>query len=245
MVHFYLRIVAFIAGVFIGVLLAIQYKNYVNINVPEKTTIPSYNKWSEKQKIIRKFISWDILRYQKHNYFTESQYLYNKINVLCIVLVRKAKNVAAIKNTWSKGCTSIKFIEIFGSSGKVPVKRKKENSSWILLCSTLKYISDDYHWIVIANDNAFVILENLRSYVANLNPLNKYYLGHAVTFWNTIYNSGEAGYVLSKGSVRAFKNKFKDVDCSTNTYWNREDFYLGENAIIVRVWYLVIYCNQF
>lgn len=231
MVHFYLRVVAFTTGVFIGILLAIQYKNYANINVPEKTPAPSYNIWFEKQKLAREIISWDKLRYQKYNYLTESQYLYNKINILCIILVRKSKNVDAIKNTWSKGCTNIEFIEIFGSNGKVPVKRTRQNSSWVLLCLTLKEINDNYHWAVIANDNTFVILENLRRLVADLNPSDKYYLGHAVTFWNTIYNSGDAGYVLSKGSLRAFKNKFKDIDCSTNTYWNREDFYLGENVM--------------
>ncbi|XP_018568431.1 glycoprotein-N-acetylgalactosamine 3-beta-galactosyltransferase 1-like [Anoplophora glabripennis] len=231
MVHFYLRFVAFVVGVLIGVSLAVYYKSYVNINVkvPEKKTIPSYNIWFEKQKLTRKFIPWDKLRYQKHDYLTESQYLSNKIKVLCIILVRNSKNVDAVKNTWSRGCTGIKFIEIFGKNGKVPMKRTKENSSWVLLCSSLKDTSDKYHWIVVANDNTFIIMENLRYYVVNLNPSDKYYLGHAVTFWNTIYNSGDAGYLLSTGSLQAFKNKFQDSDCSTNTYWNREDFYLGKH----------------
>ncbi|KAJ8918537.1 hypothetical protein NQ315_013042 [Exocentrus adspersus] len=231
MVHFYTRILAFVVGIIIGILLAVKYRSYNNDVTSKRTISTFYNtQRHEHQKSKSIPVPWDTLRYQKHNYLTESHYLYNKINVFCIILVRKWKNVQAIKDTWSKGCTYVKFVEIFSrsSNNKTPLKRTKENSSWVLLCSTLSDIGKDYHWVMVANDNTFVILENLRYYVADLDPSNKYYLGHAITFWNTVYNSAEAGYVLSNGSVQAFKSKFNSSKCSTNTYWNREDFYLGK-----------------
>ncbi|KAJ8967478.1 hypothetical protein NQ314_002792 [Rhamnusium bicolor] len=233
MVHFYLRLITFFIGVIIGVLLAIKYKNYVvevytKSEVSAKKHIPSYNTWLESQRLKRKDILWDILRYKRHDYMIESHFLYSKIKVLCIILVRNSRNVKAIENTWGRGCNNIKLIEVNAKNKVIFGKRNKESSSWVLLCKTLKNINYEYDWVLIANDNTFFILENLRYYVASLKSSKRYYMGYAVKFWDTVYNSGEAGYVISKGTVYTFNKHFMETDCSTNTYWNREDFYLGK-----------------
>nr|CAI5837333.1 unnamed protein product [Callosobruchus analis] len=71
-------------------------------------------------------------------------------------------------------------------------------------------------------------MENLRYHLAALNPSDKHYLGYAVKFWSTIYNSNDAGYVLSKGAVQSFQKAYLEKDCLNHIYWNREDFYLGK-----------------
>ncbi|KAJ8982887.1 hypothetical protein NQ317_004317 [Molorchus minor] len=236
MVHFYIRIFTFFVGVLIGILIAFQCKQPLHAKtttkVPYLQRNPSYNSWFGNLGFKRTELLWDKLRYEKNiNYLIESHFLSKKIRILCVVLVRNPKNVEAIENTWGKGCNSIKFLELAGkANGTIIIKRRKENSSWVLLCTFFTTISNhsDYDWTLIVNDNTFAILENLRYYVAGFNSSENHYLGHAVSFWNTIYNSGEAGYVLSGGTVKALIKTFKHNGCFTNVYWNREDFYLGK-----------------
>ncbi|KAG5890617.1 hypothetical protein JTB14_005125 [Gonioctena quinquepunctata] len=227
MVHFYTRILALLIGLISGIFIAKTCKHSVKRST---STIPTYNRWFQNQGLIKKHILWDTLRYN-HNleHTTEANYLFHKIRILCVILVRSEKNAKASESTWAKGCNHVQFIEIKTRNKPVPIKRIKEQSSWILLCKNLKNISGEYDWVLIVNDNSFVIMENLRYYLAPLEATAKYYLGYAVTFWSTIYNSAQAGYVISRGTVDAFREKFTQTDCSTNTYWNREDFYLGRH----------------
>lgn len=231
MVHFYLRVATFLFGALLGIILAklCAYGNYEHLNVPVKKHIPSYKTWSTSQGLKSKPVSWDILRYSNSDiYQLESQFLFRKIQVLCVIFVHSEKNIDGAKNTWIQSCNNLKLIEIKTKKNKfVAVKRTKENSSWVLLCQFLKNITDQYDWYLIVNDNTFAILENLRYFVAPYNSSKPYYLGHPVKFWNTVYNSGQAGYVLSNGALKAFQRSLTETECSTSAYWNREDFNLG------------------
>lgn len=231
MVHFYLRIATFFFGVFLGILIAkiCFYREHERLNVPVKKQIPSYKTWSTNQGLKRKAVSWDILRYGNSDiYQTESEILFSKIQVLCVLFVRSENNLAGAKSTWIHSCNNLQLIEIKAKKSKyIAVKRTKESSSWVLLCQTLRNITDQYDWYLIVNDNTFAILENLRYFVAPFNSTETYYLGYPVKFWSTVYNSGQAGYVLSKGALKAVQSSLSETACSTNAYWNREDFYLG------------------
>lgn len=229
MVNFYLRIAIFLFGVLLGILLAkiCVYSIYKH-NVPEKQSVPSYEVWFRKQGYKRKYVSWDTMRYNKcDNNPTESEVLFKKIKVFCIVFVYNDKNFEGAKHTWLNGCNNFQAISIKTKKNKfIAVKRTKENSSWFLLCETLKNIIEKYDWYLIVYDTTFVILENLRYFVAPFNSTENYYFGYAVKFWSTVYNSGQAGYVISKGTLKSIKTILKK-ECSNMVYWNREDFYLG------------------
>lgn len=231
MVHFYLRISTFLFGVLLGIIFAkiCVYSNYEHSNVPVKKQIPSYQTWSTNQGLKRKPVSWDILRYGNRDIFQiESKILFKKIQVLCVIFIRNKKNFDSARNTWLQGCNNIQTIEIKGNKNKyIAVKRTKENSSWVLLCQTLKIITNQYNWYLILNDNTFAILENLRYFLAPYNSSETHYFGYPVKFWSTVYNSGQAGYVLSKGSLNAIQSNLRETECSKSAYWNREDFYLG------------------
>lgn len=231
MVHFYLRVTAFFFGALLGVILAklCAYGNYEHLNVPVKKQIPSYKTWSRSQGLKSKPVSWDILRYRNSDiYQLESELLFRKIQVFCVIFVHSEKIFDGAKNTWIHNCNNWKLIEIKSNKNKyIAVKRSKENSSWVLLCQTLKNIAAHYSWYLIVHDNTFAILENLRLLVAPYNSSEPHYLGFPVKFWNTEYNSGQAGYVLSNGALKAFQSSLSETECSTSAYWNREDFYLG------------------
>ncbi|GJQ83388.1 hypothetical protein Trydic_g18169 [Trypoxylus dichotomus] len=190
-----------------------------------------YNAWLAKNKIITTKIPSDILRYSKHKYLLESEYLYNRISVLCIILVRNEKNAKAAQATWAQGCNDVELVKLNTRQRKrrMPVKQNKENSTWCLLCKSLMKIDDKHQWVLVVNDNTFALLENLRLLVAPLNYMKNYYLGHAVQFWNINYNTGQAGYVLSRGSLKQLQNKLGNDSCiAETTYLNQEDFYIGK-----------------
>lgn len=233
MVHFYSRLFVFIFGAVLGAFIGFKYRNDDKSYTLNKQIL-SYNKWFEAQGYRRKMMSWDIIRYSKKKYIIESNILFHKIKVLCIILVQTKSNIDAIRNTWAKNCNNLESVEIkTRKDNLVAIKRSKESASWVLLCQLLQSTSTNYDWFLIINDNMFAILENLRYYVAVLNSSDNYYLGHATKFWNTVYNSGQAGYVISRGTLKNLQQVLNNSGCIMNSYWNREDFYLGQYIIVI------------
>ncbi|CAH1154338.1 unnamed protein product [Phaedon cochleariae] len=239
MVQFYSRLTILFCGVFFGYLIAKSCIHITNKISPEKLVkySLSYSRWFASQRFTRTTLQWDTLRYNNSlKSVIESDILRSKINVQCVVLVHNEKNAKACKATWAKSCNHVKLVQVKTKTNKpVAIKKTKENSSWVLLCQTLIELANSSDWIMVVNDSTFVIMENLRYYIAPLNADKKYYLGYAVAFWSTIYNSGQAGYVLSRGALAALQNKFSRMDCSLNSFWNREDFYLGKHLSMVNV----------
>lgn len=239
MYHFFTRIV-FVIGFFMGIAISVilliygEDKIYRNqaVKLQYRPTGDSiYHTWFASTRLVRQKLSFDTLRYSTKLFKTESQYLYEYVTVLCVILTRNTKNAEAAKNTWARSCNNV--INVNLTSGykrkSIPIKKNKDNSSWVLLCTSLLNIDNNYKWILIVHDDTFAIVENLRPILAGLNESDGYYLGHAVRFLTVTYNMGQAGYVLSKGSLSAIKNKFNTSEAcrSEITYWNQEDMYLG------------------
>ena len=86
-------------------------------------------------------------------------------------------------------------------------------------------------WILIASEETFALPENLRYFVAPLNSKSEHYLGHAMKFWNVIYNWANAGYVLSAGTFSRLMEKFpNDESCEKGgQHWKNSDWYLGKH----------------
>ncbi|CAG9863392.1 unnamed protein product [Phyllotreta striolata] len=226
MVHFYLRVSVFLLGVLIGIFLAKYPINVVNNN-ENVSTNPSYDKWLLENKIKRNNVIWDRLRYGENvKSVIESDFLFKKVPVTCLIILKNYKNEEPIRNTWAKGCNELKFIKI-PQTRSAPFKSRQERSSWMLLCNQLQDLSIT-DWVFIVNDYSFVIMENLRYYVAPLDPNDKHYLGHAVEFWTTQFNSKNGGILLSRGSIEVIKSRTTKANCSSISYLNREDFYLGK-----------------
>lgn len=241
MFHFFTRVL-FVIGFIIGVIIAVillKLKENKNFNVhvvktkcvrPLNNSI--YNSWFASTRLIRKQLSFDTLRYGDNTLFTESQFLYDKISVLCVILVRNNKNAQAANNTWARSCNDVTFVHLTTKDKRkiIPIKKNKENTSWVSLCTTLINTAANYKWILVVNDDTFAIVENLRPLLTGLDESEGHYFGHAVTFWMVTYNMGQAGYVLSRGSLLALKQKFNSSDSCRleKTYWNQEDMYLGK-----------------
>ncbi|KAL1498255.1 hypothetical protein ABEB36_009083 [Hypothenemus hampei] len=230
MAHFYARI-SFLIGIFLGIFLAIFVNRFVirHIKSIQNLRETSYKKWADESRISRKKVPWDVLRYTNESFKLESDYLFDKIKITCIFLVQKEENLKAAINTWGNGCQNIVLLHLEQRHKIMPSKRDKEMSSWVLLCKKLHDIEmNNIDWVLITQDTSYFIMENLRYYLAPLDVKKSHYLGHATKFWGSIYNSRNPGYVLSKRAVEHFQNAFKKEECIKNSYWNKEDYYLGK-----------------
>ncbi|XP_067131058.1 glycoprotein-N-acetylgalactosamine 3-beta-galactosyltransferase 1-like isoform X2 [Centruroides vittatus] len=158
----------------------------------------------------------------------EATYLQKKIPVLCMIFVKSHKTAMAVKETWAKHCN---FAINLGSfvDEEIPVLKVSPIpfqafcqgfvSAWI------KY-EDSIKWMVIVDDKTYVIVENLRYYVASLNSSHPYYLGHPVKDFSNIYNTADAGIVLSHGALKLLfsiysdGNKCFDRDKKSSNYYD-------------------------
>eukprot|EP00112_Aurelia_sp_Birch-Aquarium-sp1_P000630 Seg1058.21 transcript_id=Seg1058.21/GoldUCD/mRNA.D3Y31 product="Glycoprotein-N-acetylgalactosamine 3-beta-galactosyltransferase 1" protein_id=Seg1058.21/GoldUCD/D3Y31 len=166
--------------------------------------------------------------------FSIAKKLYKKVRILCWILTSpktlrtKGK---AVKETWGKRCNKI----IFMSSEDVPsypsinlgVPEGRENL-WGKTRAAFKYIYqnhlNDADWFLKADDDSFVVVENLRHLLSKYSPDDPHFFGRwFVPFGG--YNSGGAGYVLSKKSVRLFMK-------AMNNPWKCPEKYFAEDVAI-------------
>ncbi|CAH0554781.1 unnamed protein product [Brassicogethes aeneus] len=234
--HLYFKLFLFSVGFVAGAFLAVVYvdlssdKDVLIVKNQRPFVQYQYEDWFKKQGLRRENRLWDELRYENKSQYLESNYLFGKISVLCVILVKFERNVKAANETWAKGCNGIDLLYLQEKNRKLPGKRTKEKAPPVLLCNNLLTVPDKYDWVLVVYDDTFVIMENLRYFLAPLNAKQDYYLGHTVTFWSRDYNLGQAGYVISKGALDKLKSNLSEPDACFKDliYYNKEDFYIGK-----------------
>jgi hypothetical protein len=73
-----------------------------------------------------------------------------------------------------------------------------------------KQIDPDFAFFV--NDHTFVIAEHVCSFLSELNPLDDMYLGHALKNGEDVFNSGAAGYILSRSTMSKLVKTWDEGD---------------------------------
>ncbi|KAJ8313702.1 hypothetical protein KUTeg_008263 [Tegillarca granosa] len=165
--------------------------------------------------------------------------LYNKVRVLCWVMTNpsnhytKAKHVKA---TWGRRCNSIVFMSSQKDSNlpsvALPVKEGRD-SLWAKTKAAFKYIYqnhlNDAEWFMKADDDTYVVLENLRYFLSDKNYKSHVFYGRRFKpYVSQGYMSGGAGYVLSKYAVKKFvENGIDDSSMCRADGGGAEDLELG------------------
>ncbi|XP_063724061.1 glycoprotein-N-acetylgalactosamine 3-beta-galactosyltransferase 1-like isoform X2 [Symsagittifera roscoffensis] len=148
------------------------------------------------------------------------------VKLLCFVETC-TKNVetkaTAIKNTWAKRCDKTIFISDETSDSfptlKLPGMLEGYPHLWSKTILTYQYLYEnyvsEYHWFVKADDDTFLVVENLRAFLATLSPNEPHYLGKRFKALGG-YTSGGAGYVISRKTLsklgHGLKNKSLKCD---------------------------------
>eukprot|EP00056_Hartaetosiga_gracilis_P009552 m.137376 g.137376 ORF g.137376 m.137376 type:complete len:471 (+) comp13148_c0_seq32:17-1429(+) len=140
--------------------------------------------------------------------------------VLCLVLTtfeRHDPKAIAVNKTWLPYCDGFAFMTDKHDDDLptvvLPILEESRQDLWLktrlsLLYAYTKFI-DEYDWFLKADDDTFVIVENLKEMLSHYDPLKKHFFGRAFVYkrnhpeYEVIYPSGGAGYVLSQASLRA------------------------------------------
>ena len=218
-----------------GMLFAIVWHNYEQ-TVIEVQSIHShsyghlkdthYDQWLQQNHIKTHVLSEEFKSFamfdKKVNFILESEYLFDRVRVLCLVLSKSRKASNSVRLTWANHCNNVIFFGPF-SDKKIPVHKYPASSSHSSFChsfiETWTQFSQTFDWILIASDQMYAIIENLRHYVSPLNASNPYYLGRAVKHYFTgVYNSPDSGIVLSRGAAQLIKNVFHNQTICDNDF---------------------------
>ncbi|VDL74541.1 unnamed protein product [Nippostrongylus brasiliensis] len=70
-------------------------------------------------------------------------------------------------------------------------------------------ISSEYDWYYKADDDTYVVMENLRSYLATFDPNEPHYIGFRLKrrMKRHGYNAGGSGYIMSRSAMKVFSEQ--------------------------------------
>ncbi|KAJ8972791.1 hypothetical protein NQ317_004475 [Molorchus minor] len=166
--------------------------------------------------------------------------LYAKVRVLCWVMTgpqnheKKAKHVKA---TWGKRCNVLLFMSSeAGKYSDLPaialhVSEGRDNL-WAKTKEAFRYVYENYFdeadWFMKADDDTYVILENLRYMLFPVSPDTPIYYGCKFKpYVKQGYMSGGAGYVLSKEALKRFVEGMTTSSCRKDNR-GAEDVEIGK-----------------
>lgn len=137
-----------------------------------------------------------------------------------------------IRATWAQRCDTVLYISSIESAFPtvgLNVSEGRENLYWKTI-RAFQYIHQNYvdqaEWFLKADDDTFVVVENLRLTLSAFNPEEPWYLGRRFfPFVKQGYMAGGAGYVLSRAALKRFIKGFETGVCTNFT--TLEDVGLG------------------
>lgn len=155
----------------------------------------------------------------------------NGPRILCTVFTYKKNfklKAKYVDKTWGKRCDKTIFMSghlneserNFYSDMDIVYLNVTDTNRLNLTTKTIqtllysnKYLINKFDWILKADDDTYVIVENLREFLANKCPTDNIYYGfrykpYAPDTFKHDFNSGGAGYVISNKVVRQFSENY-------------------------------------
>ena len=171
-----------------------------------------------------------------------AEILYSKVRVLCWVMTNPQnlyKKTIHIKATWAKRCNKVLYVssEVDADFPTVKVKSKEGRQYlWQKTRHTFQLIYDEYldqaDWFIKADDDTFLIVENLRYFLSGYDPNEPIYFGRKFKpIVQQGFMSGGAGYVVSKAGVKNLVEKVftNSTLCKSGDFvGGAEDVEIGE-----------------
>ena len=178
---FQLRVVFLVGssvGFLIGLLVFLSSAARRNGSGHSPESLSSFERWlhSEKLRTVKTPLTGSV---------SSAQYLYDRVQISCVVLSSKQRQARAIVGTWGRHCNSLSFVADFEDK-YVPVDLKASLQDPHIVCRTLHqlagrhFVANANQWLFLTDDTTFAVVENLRYLVSSLNTSDVYYLGHAV-----------------------------------------------------------------
>ncbi|XDV34556.1 hypothetical protein PO909_004707 [Leuciscus waleckii] len=215
--------ILFLSGVAVSILLSITYSRVQRTLTPTPT--PTFAMHARNTYTV-----WHTAENRR------ALDLSQKVRVLCWVMTQPQhleSRTQHVRDTWGKRCNIILYMSSkqsdFPTVG-LNVSEGRSQLYWKTIRAFQhihKHHLDDADWFLKADDDTFVVLENLRYGLSKHNTEEPLFFGRRFTpFVKQGYMSGGAGYVLSKEALRRFVKGFADGLCTHNT--ELEDTGLGQ-----------------
>ncbi|XP_069815495.1 glycoprotein-N-acetylgalactosamine 3-beta-galactosyltransferase 1-like [Dendropsophus ebraccatus] len=166
-----------------------------------------------------------------------SEDLYKKVRILCWVMTGPQnldKKTKHVKATWAQRCNKVLYMSSeenkdFPTVG-LDTKEGRDQLYWKTI-KAFQYVHDhhlgDADWFMKADDDTYVVVDNLRWLLSKYSPEEPIYFGRRFKpYVKQGYMSGGAGYVLSKEALVRFVNAFKEEKCTHSS--SVEDLALGK-----------------
>uniref|UniRef100_W5LR71 Glycoprotein-N-acetylgalactosamine 3-beta-galactosyltransferase 1 n=1 Tax=Astyanax mexicanus TaxID=7994 RepID=W5LR71_ASTMX len=222
----------FICGVFLGFSLVLQFlkTGFQIVGEDQNGVYTGYNvsAWRTENKLllIPVFTFSDNLAKQ----------LSRKVRVLCWVMTAPQylkTRTQHVRATWAQHCNAVLYMSSetsdFPTVG-LNVSEGRDQLYWKTI-RALQYIHTHHlhtaDWFLKADDDTFVVMENLRRFLCRQDTEQPVYFGHRFrVFIKQGYMSGGAGYVLSREALRRFIQGFSSGRCTHTS--SVEDLALGQ-----------------
>lgn len=163
--------------------------------------------------------------------------LFQRVRILCWIMTTPynlQSRASHVRATWSRHCN----IVVFMSSVQDPsfptvglgTKEGRDQLYWKTIRAfqyVYKHYLNEADWFLKADDDTFVVVDNLRWLLSNHSAEEPIYFGKRFKpYTKQGYMSGGAGYVLSKEALRRFVKGFQTKACTHTT--PVEDLALGQ-----------------
>ena len=203
------------AGIFVGIFCMWMHNR---VSRPAQWVVPD-----NRQVVVEKQVSFNVDSNDTHHHqssnYKAAQKEHSDTKILCWVMTNPKNHKTKckpIKETWGRRCNILLFMSSEKDDSlpsvalKVPEGREH---LWLKTKAAWKYVYKHYlyraDWFLKADDDTFTIIENLRHFVSNYNSEKPYYFGRKFKPFGS-YNSGGAGYVFSRETVRRFEKVIED-----------------------------------
>lgn len=144
--------------------------------------------------------------------------LSSKVRILCWIMTTPEnleKKAAAVKNTWAKRCNKALFFSSETNASFPTIGLNTTEGRQHLTAKTVQafrycyeHYGDQFDWFLKADDDTYIIVENLRYFLSHHDPNSLEYFGHKFkVIVKQGYFSGGAGYILSRKSLEVFVTK--------------------------------------
>ncbi|KMY96739.1 glycoprotein-N-acetylgalactosamine 3-beta-galactosyltransferase 1 isoform X2 [Drosophila simulans] len=140
-------------------------------------------------------------------------WLRREVRILCLVLTMPsshATKAALVNRTWGARCNKL----IFMSSQTDPNlnilqinKSESRKNLYAKVRTGMAYVHEhylnEYDWFLKADDDTYIVMENLRLFLYPYDPESSVYFGcRFKAYFSQGYMSGGGGYVLSRDALR-------------------------------------------